>query len=239
MVYGWTDLILGFLFPPACRACGDPGLGSHDICAGCYRELPRAGFGCAICAEPLTGPALVCGRCQTRGPAFDQVVAPYLYAPPVDMLVQELKFAGRLASGRLLGELLARFLVRRQVSADLIVPLPLHASRLRTRGFNQAMELARPTARALDIRLEPRRLIRARKTRMQSELPRGKRLQNVRGAFVTRGRLDGLRVALVDDVLTTGHTADAAARALKAAGAANVTVWVAARVTQKLPGKRP
>ncbi len=236
MVYESVERLLTLLFPPACCACGDAGLGRYDICAPCYRELPRLRLACEICAEPLPAPASYCGRCLARPPRFHRVRTPYLYAAPVDGLVLGLKFNGRLARGRLLGELLARHLLATGASADLLLPVPLHLSRLRERGFNQAMELARPVAQRLGIPLSAGTLRRVRRTATQSELPFRQRGGNVRNAFSVRGRLDDLRIAVVDDVVTTGNTADAVARALRAAGAARVEIWAPARAGRLVAG---
>lgn len=234
MVYGWTEWLIQQLFPATCCSCADPGLGRYDICGGCYRELPRLANSCRLCAEPLPSTGLVCGRCQSRPPAFDRVIAPYLYTTPMDSLIQELKFSGRLSTGRLLGELLARHLQRCRASADLLLPVPLHQSRLRQRGFNQSVELARPLKRALGIAVDTHRLRRIRRTEIQSELPRDERRRNVRNAFAFRGRLDGQTVAVIDDVVTTGSTADVIARSLKRAGAARVEIWTVARAGRRL-----
>ncbi|MEX0730313.1 MAG: ComF family protein [Aquisalimonadaceae bacterium] len=235
MVYESIEWVLQQVFPPTCCACGDPGLGRYDICAGCYRDLPRLVHGCRLCAEPLFGPELICGRCQKHPPAFDRVIAPYIYAPPIDSLIHAFKYAAQLSGGRLLGALLARHLRQRGTTADLLLPIPLHPARLRRRGFNQAMELTRCLGPTLDIPTDHRRLRRTRSTGTQSALSREARRRNMRNAFAFRGRLDGLTVALVDDVLTTGSTADAAARTLRRAGAARIEIWAVARASQLLP----
>ncbi len=170
----------------------------------------------------------LCGRCQRRPPTFDRIRAPWLYASPLDTCIQELKFHGGLAAGRLLGQLLARQLQRVDIAVDHIVPMPLHRSRLRGRGFNQSMELAGPVARALDVELSPGMLLRHRQTAAQAELPLAARHGNVRDAF-RAGEVVGLRIAVVDDVVTSGGTAEAAARTLKDAGASVVEVWAVCR----------
>ncbi|MCC5858799.1 MAG: ComF family protein [Ectothiorhodospiraceae bacterium] len=222
----WTAT---WLFPAICRPCGDPGMRDMDLCPACYRELPRNACACLRCAEPLPARGLLCGRCLRDPPAFDSVCAPWLYAPPLDWLIQELKFGGRIASGRLLGQLLARRLQRRTPAVDLVVPMPLHDARLRERGFNQATELARPVATSLGLPLDCTSLIRVRPTARQAGLPLARRAGNVRRAFAVRRPLDGLRLAVVDDVLTTASTARSVATALKEAGAARVEIWAVAR----------
>lgn len=219
-----------------CRTCGDPGIGTLDLCAACYRELPRNRRCCPRCAEPIPQAGLLCARCLNREPSFDRVCAPWHYAPPMDWLVQELKFSGRLASGRLLGQLLAHWLRRHGATADLLIPMPLHAARLRERGFNQAAELARPVAALLGIPLDRGVLRRNRATAAQSSLPLGERMKNVRRAFHCQRRLDGLRVAVIDDVVTTGSTAESVSATLKTAGAAEVQLWVVCRAARTVVG---
>jgi len=171
----------------------------------------------------------VCGRCGDR-PPFAATRAAYLYAPPLDRLVQELKFAGRLGHARLLGELLAAHLQAVGTPPpEMVIPVPLHPRRLRTRGYNQARELARPVARRLDVPLCAHAARRLRDTAAQSDLDAAARRRNVRGAFAVDAGVAGRRVALVDDVVTTGNTVTELARALVAAGAERVEVWCLAR----------
>lgn len=152
------------------------------------------------------------------------------YASPVDHLIHRLKFRGALACGRLLGTLLATGLADR-VRDDLpqcIVPVPLHRSRLAVRGYNQAMELARPVARRLGVPLDPYCCTRRRATMEQSALDAADRAANLRGAFVV-SRCPGDDIAIIDDVMTTGHTVAALALALRQAGVGRIRVWVCAR----------
>ena len=149
----------------------------------------------------------------------------------MDTLIQALKYGGQLA----LAGLFARALHERIVdsaSVDLIVPLPLHPRRLAERGYNQAVEIARPLAQALGVPLDVHVGERVRDTAAQTGLPWKKRASNVRHAFACGRRLDGLKLAVVDDVMTTGATLEAYARALKQAGAARVENWVVARTTR-------
>ena len=150
----------------------------------------------------------------------------FRYRPPVDRLIQSLKFEGRLARARLLGDLLAA-----AMGPDpqrLLLPVPLHPARLRDRGFNQSLELARRVARAGGGRLLPDLAQRIRATPSQTGLDARARRGNLRGAFRVPGRLSG-QITLIDDVMTTGATVDALARALRHAGAERVQVWVVAR----------
>lgn len=156
---------------------------------------------------------------------------PFHYAWPIDCLIRDLKFRGERANARVLGTLLAKSVRALPGRApDVIVPIPLHLQRYRERGFNQAHEIAIHTGRLLCIPIDTRHLVRKAPTLEQSGLSLAARRRNVRGAFETLSPLHAMRVALIDDVLTTGSTALAAARAVLDAGAAEVEVWAVARV---------
>jgi ComF family protein len=211
-------------WPQDCVLC----LAAADdaLCARCEAALPWIGEACERCALPLPGGG-VCGACAVRPPLFDDARACLEYRFPLDRLVQRFKFAGDLAIGRWLAARMARHL--RDAKADVIVVPPLARARLRERGFNQALELAKPFARALDIRLAPAALVRVRETQPQPGLRRAERARNLRGGFRCEARVHDLHVAIVDDVLTTGATGQELARVLKEAGALRVSVWVLAR----------
>ena len=173
-----------------------------------------------------------CGDCQKSRPAFDYVHTLYRYQSPVDRLVHQLKYNGKLHLARHFGEELreaSSTWIRETGKPDLIVPVPLHRSRLRKRGFNQSIEIARTAARFLGVRLEIDAITRTRKTDPQTELPLARRKQNMRGAFQTSVSLKDLSIVIVDDVITSGHTVSELARILKQAGAARVGVWGIAR----------
>jgi ComF family protein len=170
----------------------------------------------------------VCGQCLRHPPAFDAARAALLYRFPVDRLVLRFKACGDFAAGRWLAGELARATLHLD-APDLLVAPPLAASRLRERGFNQALELARAVGRARGIRVDARAMVKARETPLQASLDRRARLANLRDAFQVRAAVAGLHVAIVDDVMTTAATAEALAGALKQAGAAHVSAWVAAR----------
>lgn len=218
------------LLPRRCLAC-DAGAGAHaDLCAACLAGLPWIDVACLRCGVPLPAPSDACGACLARAPPVAATRACLLYAAPVDGLLPRLKFAGDLACARTLGTLMAQRL-RDAPRPDVLVPVPLHAARLRSRGFDQALELARPLARALGVPLDAGLLRRTRATAAQSRLDKPARSRNVRGAFaVARTQALPARVALVDDVMTTGATVHAAARALRRAGVGHVEAWVCARV---------
>ena len=219
-----------------CVLCG---IDCHDglLCAECAAELPRlpALQLCPQCAAPSPAGA-VCGSCLSHPPHYERTIAAWHYAYPADRLLQSFKYGARLALADLCadhianaGALHADAFRPNPVRIDLLVALPLHPRRLRERGFNQAVEIARPLARSLGLRLDSLSLTRVRDTVAQADLPHRARIKNVRGAFACGRNLSGLRIAVVDDVMTTGATLDEAAMALKRAGAAHVENWVAAR----------
>ncbi len=223
------------LLPPVCMLCGSAGERSadhlRDLCPSCQDALPWAGSQCARCALPLSATALeaLCGRCQTQPLAFERCLAPFVYRAPLDHLLLGLKFSGRLSQARLLGELMAQWLATVvDVPPDHIIPVPLHATRLRERGFNQAVELARPIARQFGLPLKLDAVRRLRATPPQSDLSRKARLKNIKGAFAVSRSLQG-KVVIIDDVMTTGSSAHELAQTLLAAGAEQVEVWVCAR----------
>ncbi|MCG5536158.1 ComF family protein [Ectothiorhodospira mobilis] len=218
------------LYPPLCLCCGAPGQGGMDLCPDCARELPLAGPACQRCARPLPAAAgPICGDCLRHPPAFDAARAALRYQWPVDTWIARFKFRGRLNHGRLLARLMARQLLPGAQPPDCILPVPLHRHRLAQRGFNQAAELARPLARALQVPLVPDAVRRTRATPPQQTLSAARRRHNLRGAFTVRAGFTPGHVLLVDDVMTTGSTLDELARRLKAAGVRRVEVWVAAR----------
>jgi ComF family protein len=166
----------------------------------------------------------------TPGGGLDRVFAPYLYRYPVNRLIRRLKFSGERVYGRLLGQLLAGALAGQAAGLPkAIVPMPLHASRFRQRGFNQAHDIARYVACSLGLPLVASVLQRVHATREQSGLTLAERRVNVRGAFAAVGEPPVTHVALVDDVFTTGCTAAEAASALRRAGVERVEVWAVAR----------
>jgi len=216
------EKLASVLFGGSCFLCR--GGARTLLCAQCDADLPRLAHGlCPRCALESPNGA-VCGRCLTHSPAYDATHAALAYDFPADALVHALKFRGELALAPLLAGLLAPKV--RTVRIDHLVPVPLSAERLRHRGYNQAVEIAR------HLRGERLALALCERTRdapPQIELPYDQRQRNVRGAFRCTRSLGGARIAVVDDVMTTGATLDEIARTLKEAGAIHVENWVVAR----------
>ncbi|AER54871.1 phosphoribosyltransferase [Pseudoxanthomonas spadix BD-a59] len=216
------------LLAPRCLVCGEAGVHGQDLCAACTAALPWNHTACPRCALPLAHAAL-CGACLQRPPPVAATCAVFVYGFALDRLVPRFKFHQDLAAGRLLAELMAQGLVQAERPAAL-VPVPLHPARLRTRGYDQALELARPVGRALGLPVLSEVLHRRRDTAPQSELDAAARRRNLRGAFaVSSPTALPDHVAVLDDVMTTGATAHAAARALARAGVKRVDAWVCAR----------
>ncbi len=232
MVYNLAGRLLTALFPSSCRLCASPGQGDLDLCPDCLADLPRLENACQRCARPLAADSdqCICGQCQQNPPPFQRTKAIFHYAPPVDFLVQQLKFHADLSTARLLGSLLASHIAAgSSPMPDLLLPVPLHRSRQAQRGFNQALEIARTTGRRLNIAVSTRHCSRLRPTASQSLLPLTARRTNLHGAFQARPPLGSPHVAIIDDVMTTGETVRELAQALHQAGAIRVDVWVVAR----------
>lgn len=210
---------------PECILCGAPADGDH-VCAACGADLPIHGGGCPVCGSP--GEGRVCGECLREPPSYDRCIAALHYAFPADELIQALKYGGQLALAPVLADFLARA-VAHAPRPDLLLPMPLFPARARARGFNQATEIARALARRLGLPLDTTSLERIRDTAPQARLSAAERRRNVRDAFACRATVAGRHVAVVDDVMTSGATLNEAARAIKRAGAAEVSVWVVAR----------
>jgi ComF family protein len=209
-----------------CLLCAAPSA-RPLVCAACDRALPCLGMACANCAVPLASGG-VCGECQRREPAFDDAAAAFVYRYPLDRLIHRFKYAGDLAVGRWLALRLAECVASHD-PPDLLVAPPLTGSRLRTRGFNQAVVIARHLGKRLRVRHSHAAFTKIRDTSPQPGLGRGQRLANLREAFRCELRLSGEHVAIVDDVMTTGATAHTLATLLKARGASRVSVWAVAR----------
>ena len=228
----WSNSIQEWLYPPTCLLCGRDGHGGHDLCAGCRADLPWLGRACRRCGEPLPEAApedIPCGRCLKKPPPFDAVHTLFRYEASARELITGLKFRARHPAARLLGELMAERFAGCAEKPDLLIPVPLHRNRYTARGFNQAIELARPIARRLEIPLSLSDCIRSRATAPQADLLADERRRNLKNAFNLRRPLEAEFVALIDDVVTTGATASALAKVLRKAGVARVEVWACAR----------
>ena len=226
---------LSAALPSSCALCGSDG--NTAICGECHeRHFTRHVHRCVRCAIPLHDCATVCGECLKHPPAFDSTIVAVDYAPPVDRLVLALKFGNRLELAPLFARMLHGVVEQAELPEHLTA-VPLGQQRLAERGFNQALEIAKPLSRALGVQLEVSTVIRQRDTHAQALLHPDERRRNIRHAFlVPAGAIDKLRnkhVGVVDDVMTTGETLNEIAATLKRFGASRVTNIVFARTAQR------
>lgn len=241
MVYKWTNKLLIRLFPYRCLLCGDPQdsqARAIDLCHRCRDALAKNSSPCESCGLPIPVDASnrLCTHCIQRRPTYDQITAPYLYQAPLDGFVTRLKFQGRLNYGPLLADLMRAGLKPERPQPEILLPAPLHSKRLQERGFNQAAEVTRWLSKRLEIPWSADLLQRVRYTKAQSGLDRKQRHQNVRGSFLFRPDINYRHIAIIDDVVTTGATAEAMASAVKAEGIETVEIWALARTPE--PGKQ-
>lgn len=217
-------------FPGLCLCCGLPSNRPLDLCTGCEATLPAIGACCPQCAIPLPA-TTICGECLVQPPPFTRILVCHPYSQPVSGLILALKQRRDLAAGQVLGRLLAQHVQSTLGSDDYpqrLVPVPLHWRRRLSRGFNQAVELARPVSRELGIPLTPGLARRTHATTQQGR-DRDARRRQLRGVFDISRDLSGEHIAVIDDVVTTTGTARALAQALISAGAQRVEIWCLAR----------
>ena len=210
---------LDLVFPLSCIVCQREG---HYVCDGCEAKLPKleAPY-CTSCARPGSGTP--CWWCKATEPAFDGITTPYLFTGPVREAVHSLKYRGVRAAAPAIAKLIAAALNSNSVDADLLIPVPLHPRRERQRGYNQSALLGKEVSRLSDIPVYENAMRRVRDAPPQVSMKSAEeRLRNIRGAFECVGDVEGKRILLVDDVVTTGSTMSACATPLKAAGAASV-----------------
>lgn len=214
---GWLAL------PEVCSSCGESS--DAGFCSVCRNTMSRVAVACARCGLP---PGAPCPR-QTSPWVVTRVRAPFAYAPPLDRFLLALKYRGRRTLGRAAALLLAAELGREAFAVDALVPVPLHPRRLRERGYNQSVEIARTLGRALRLPVLVRGFARRAATPTQTGQSAAERFLNVREAFVVSRAVAGMRLAIVDDVITTGATVNALAGCLIRAGAEPPEAWAVAR----------
>lgn len=218
----------------ACLLCG-ASIDLTSVCHDCEAELPWLTQQCSVCALPLPTHGLPCGACLKRPPTFERVIAAWRYGFPVDTLISRFKHQSRWPYGRMMADQLARH-VRHEFEEGLprpavLLPVPLSTERLRVRGFNQSELIAAHLAKALSIPIRGQWLGRTRDTPAQQDLDAAARRRNLRDSFTLspQAQVQGQHIALIDDVLTTGSTAETLARLLCRAGATRVDVYCLAR----------
>lgn len=233
--------LVDFVFPPRCPLCGEGIAAQAGLCVGCWGELVIPGKpACETCSRPFASGTLIerrCGDCRARPPRHDGIAAATIYNDASRKLVLAFKHGSRIA----LAPMIARLIAARLDGVDsqwLVVPVPLHRWRLWQRGFNQAAVLAHEVAKLTGARLCVDALVRNRQTPLLGELGARQRRQVMAGAISVRSdrsdAVDGAKVLLIDDVLTSGATSDACVDVLKEAGAKKVVVGCFARVLDEM-----
>jgi len=223
-----------WLLPYCCIACHKLSDRQQDLCHSCLNSLPLIETMCTQCAHPLPAQNL-CGQCRQQTPAFDKTIAAFAYTDLIPHFIQQFKYQHRLVYGRVLGDLLLEQILRyHPVDVEALIPMPLHWWRHLRRGYNQSYLIAKILGKQLGLPVYQQSIYRRRATKIQRSLTKSQRAQNMQHAFHLGKTLPYQRVAIIDDVMTTGHTVNALAQALKQAGATWVEVWVIARTPQDL-----
>jgi len=216
-----------------CLLCGHRAQANIDLCRLCATRLPRAGYQCNRCAIPMATDQPHCGECLKTPPAFHRTLAPFSYTFPIDTLILRFKHQHHFASGRTLGLLLLEHVRQHYPSdalPDLLVATPLHRRRLFQRGFNQSAQLSQTLSKGLGIPESKHLLTRTHYQESQQRLGRRKRRQNLKGQFTSTTECQSQRIAVIDDVMTTGSTANEISHTLLSQGAREVHIWCLARV---------
>ena len=233
MVNGRLNKIQTWLFPPCCVLCNAPGQADLDLCLACQRDLPWLDSTCQRCGWPVESAEKhsQCGYCSNKTSSYERAVSLLEYRWPVDQMVRELKFEKNRAHARVLATLMAQLLpfhYEQQPLPELITSVPMHPRRMRQRGFNQADLVAKRVGRLLNIPYAPHVARRTRYSEPQSGLNAQQRAANIAGCFecdLPRHR----SIAIVDDVFTTGSTAQELSKQFKQAGVEQVHIWTLAR----------
>lgn len=225
----WLSSFFHLFLPNDCLLC-HLHFAPNGLCKVCEEELPWQKNACPCCAEPLDV-SFLCGHCLASPPAFDLAIAPLRYESAMRFLVTQLKFHEKLCCANLFAHFILKHLsmLENFHQPDLLLPVPLHAKRIQERGFNQALEIAKPLAKALRIPLARNLLIKKISTLPQVGQSYKLRKKNLKNVFALRKTVEGKHIGVVDDVMTTGATVNEIAKLLKANGAVRVTVFAVAR----------
>lgn len=226
---------LDLLLKQTCILCTSHNGGTLGVCDACISDLPwHSTAQCPQCS--LISDGSVCGSCLSSPPYFDASQALFTYDYPIDSLLQHYKYKETLHLANTFASLLGKKLSQSptEQKIDLIIPMPMHTTRLKQRGFNQALEIARLISKNMKIKLDYKTCQRIKLAPPQAGLSLKERVKNIRGAFHCQQSLSGSNVAIIDDVMTTGASMNELAKTLKQAGAAHVECWVIARTLPKL-----
>lgn len=227
--------IINCLYPCYCLLCNQRSTADALICQPCLHSLPWQPSSCLSCAHALEyAEQSFCGHCLHQPPPFQSTFAPLAYEGDVIKLVCQFKFKRQLTPGRALAQLLLAQIIKQNIQQpQCLIPVPLHRKRLRQRGFNQALEIARFLGNKLNIPVLPYACSRVRNTKAQSSLAATERATNLKDAFEINTKLPYSHIALIDDVMTTGHTVSTLAQTWRDSGVQHVDVWCTSRAVQK------
>lgn len=233
--------ILDFFYPPRCQLCGSGQNLEYNgqLCAACAADIHINEFACRLCAVPLTTTGSppqdisdICMQCIKNPPKYDACWSPFVYAQPLEWMIQQLKFNAKLNYANLLSALMTANLpchLYEQERPDAIIPMPLHNKRLKQRGFNQSQLLIKPLAKALQIPIDLTSCQRVLDTQHQTGKNARQRQQNIKNAFRFINKKNYKYVVIFDDVVTTGSSVSELCKVLKQAGVSRVDVWSLAR----------
>ena len=225
-LYKSLSQALNWLVPHQCFGCQRTLKGAPPFCDACYTELPFQSRACQHCGQALGANSNECGRCIIRPPFYDRCFCPFEYQTPIKELICALKYNDKAEYAKMTGQLLASEIKRNQEPLpDLIIPVPTHISRLRSRGYNQAQLIACAAGQALSIPVANQRLIKTQSTPPQAQQTLKDRKKALNGCFAIKGFFVAQNVAIVDDVVTTGSTVNEIAKILKKNGVDYVQVW--------------
>lgn len=216
-----------WLVPHICISCQlNQASTNHPCCEQCYLELPFQPPSCHQCGQTFAARQETCGRCIASPPLYDRCFCPFEYEQPLNQQIRDFKYHQRPELAQSLGQLLVREIIAtNQPLPELLIPVPLHLSRLRVRGYNQSLLLAKQIGKALGIAVESKAIIKSRKTAPQAELSMKLRANNLKGSFALKKAIRARSVAIIDDVVTTGSTTSEIAKILKRNGVDYVQVW--------------
>ena len=226
-LYNQFTQLKNWLFPGTCYACAkELKRESPRFCTSCLESLPYLDNACHRCGEPLFYSDSACGKCLSRLPTFDQCFCPFIYETPISKQIQELKFSDHPKNISGIADLFLQELDAKQIALpEAIISVPMHVKGLRKRGFNQSLELAKITAKKLDIPLLSDHIKKIKDTERQTKQKLEQRRKNLSGCFMSIKKIEHKHVAIIDDVVTTGSTAEEISKILKKNGVDYIQVW--------------
>lgn len=236
VVRGYTTYLISQLYskhiPTPCLLCGI-NITQSCLCHCCFNALPLLGHHCERCAMPISL-GQYCGQCLAKPPIRHRTHSLFRYTSPIDRLIGDMKYHNQLQLTDYFANKLSLHIQQQNgIKPERLIPIPLHPKRLRQRGYNQSVELAKTLSKQLNIPVDNVTLTRIKNTLPQAQLAYSKRKKNMKSAFECQPNTLPKHIALIDDVLTTGHTADMAAKACLQQGAEKVELWTIARTIRE------